>query len=114
MLLTAWSAYEALHEVRGPAGSSPGSSPTPPAEGFESQAWAQWAPGLVSVLQQAWLDHVRVLPEVRKVQAEERIVSPTWQEHVAADHVPSRKDCEVCLQAASRGRAHHKSPHPQF
>ena len=35
-----------------------------------------------------------------------KALSPDWRAHISEDHVPYRKDCEVCLQAASRGRQH--------
>ena len=37
-----------------------------------------------------------------------------WRAHVEADHVPYRKDCKVCLQAASRDRPHLKQDAPSM
>ena len=41
-------------------------------------------------------------------------MSPAWRAHVAADHHPYRKDCDVCLQAASRDRPHFRQSDLSF
>ena len=41
-------------------------------------------------------------------------LSPAWQAHVAADHHPHRKDCAICLQAASRDRPHYRQSDSSF
>ena len=117
-LCTSWSLYESLHGVRGP-GSSFKPSRLALSPGYESQRWAVWAPDLVQAVKRGWSEHVasseshRLDQELLRRQ-QLRALSPQWQAHVEADHVPYRRDCEVCLQAASRGRAHLKQDHAAF
>ena len=118
LLCTSWQVHEAL-EGRGGQGSGEAASDRVAHTGYQSQAWAKWAPGFVDVLKEGWNHHVRTTEASRNVaessrRAMLRTLSPQWQAHVEADHVPYRKDCEVCLQAASRGRAHYKQESSAF
>ena len=121
MMTTSWYVYENLHGLSGPGSGKALCQESSPHKGFASSQWAEWAPGLVHVLQEGWREHVRTraCPSVRLSAAAARqdmlrALSPEWQAHLAADHVPYRKDCEVCLQAASRGRLHYKHDHASF
>ena len=121
VMTTSWFVYESLHEVRGSGQGDSQLSAHPPSRKskYESAEWACWAPGLVSVLKEGWRQHVHQPESVRIADARGReqalrALSPEWPAHVSADHVPKRRDCEVCLQAASRGRLHYKHPHSAF
>ena len=35
-----------------------------------------------------------------------------WNQHVEAGHVPFRRDCRICQEAAAKGRPHRKVQHP--
>ena len=107
-----WLVYESLHQVRGQGQEPRVLAPARPSQllpgsTFESSAWACWSSGLVSVLKQGWRRHVQQPACVRVCQDRRRqealcSMSPEWAAHVSADHdVPYRRDCEVCLQAAS-------------
>ena len=37
----------------------------------------------------------------------------SWRRHFAAGHVPYRRDCGVCVEAAGRGRCRKRIQHPE-
>ena len=37
----------------------------------------------------------------------------SWEEHVQRGHTPFRRDCQICQEAAARGRMHKKTSHPR-
>ena len=119
VLTTAWSVYEDLHAIRGPGSGKEGDASAAGVSGFRSQVWARWAPGLVAALQKGWNVHVSNSPQHRRIVEASRFevlkaLSPEWQPHIQADHIPYRRDCEVCLQAASRDRSHFKQDSSAF
>ena len=86
---------------------------------YPSTMWAQWAPGLVKILKEGWVHHCRHSVAERLQHQNDRqtmlqALSPAWQAHVAADHHPHRKDCAICLQAASRDRPHYRQSDTSF
>ena len=108
--VSAWHLYEALHNVRGPQS---GKTPGPPVPGrFQSAAWAEWAPDLVTAINKAWEDHIRQSLETSQQYVSDRqealfrMTEGRWTEHIQADHIPYRSDCAVCIGAASRDRPH--------
>ena len=42
-----------------------------------------------------------------------RIMKLSWDEHVQRGHTPFRRDCQVCQEAAARGRRHVAVEHPR-
>ena len=128
-LTTSWVAYEGLAAQRcASTRQSPPLNPTdlreddplsPRPGRYQSAAWARWAPGFVKVLKEAWIHHCRahvaaLLQFQEDQQMKLRALSPAWQAHIAADHHPYRKDCAVCLQAASRDRPHYRQTDSSF
>ena len=75
-----------------------------------SQTWAAWAPGLKAAL---------VVSLRRRLQGQQSIRALTvaqknaWKMHFENDHMPARRDCRTCLEAAGRSKPHHRVRHPQ-
>ena len=49
-------------------------------------------------------------PRISKLTATDRLM---WANHLKNGHVPYRRDCATCLQAAGTGRAHRRVDRPQ-
>ncbi|CAE7217810.1 GIP [Symbiodinium microadriaticum] len=49
-------------------------------------------------------------PKISKLTATDRLM---WANHLKNGHVPYRRDCATCLQAAGTGRAHKRVDRPQ-
>ena len=49
-------------------------------------------------------------PRISKISASDRLL---WANHLKNGHVPYRRDCATCLQAAGLGRAHRRVTIPQ-
>ena len=129
VLTTSWAVYETLAAHRCTSTWQPQASgdtaqgkdipPSQPPGRYPSATWARWAPGLVRILKDGWVRHCRTSVEAllqyqEDQQAKLQALSPAWQAHVAADHHPYRKDCEICLQAASRDRPHFRQSDSSF
>ena len=75
-----------------------------------SQTWAAWAPGLKAAL---------VVSLRRRLQGQQFVRALTvaqknaWKMHFENDHMPARRDCRTCLEAAGRSKPHHRVRHPQ-
>ena len=129
LMTTSWAVFEELSAHRCVATGKPfplstadlleeGSHPQVPGR-YPSAAWARWAPGLVKILKEGWIHHCHtsltaILQFQEERQAKLQALSPSWRAHVAADHHPYRKDCEICLQAASRDRPHFRQTESSF
>ena len=88
-----------------------------------SKIYHQWPPALGEVIRDAWnqweqrsLRDVRCdelrrgeRPQLAALSAKEKA---QWERHYANNHVPYRRDCGVCVEAASRGRPHRRQKHP--
>ena len=88
-----------------------------------SKTYYQWPPGLEEVMRDAWkqweqrtLRDVRCdelrrgeHPQMAALSAKEKA---QWEQHYANNHVPYRRDCGICVEAASRGRPHRRQKHP--
>lgn len=70
---------------------------------------AEWAPGLVDLLVKA----AQVNPTVRALSAKEKQEVEAWKRHCAAGHLPFRRDCGTCLEAAGKDRPRKKVPCPE-
>ena len=71
----------------------------------DSKELSRWAPGMMREVA------VKIQKEVFGSQPVLRVLS--WSEHVRQGHVPFRRDCQVCQEAAGRSRAHHRVSHPR-
>ena len=69
----------------------------------ESKGLARWTPVLMSAVAEAVMRAVGM-------PVKPRIWS--WRTHLRREHVPFRKDCLICQQAAARGRPHLKQKLP--
>ena len=67
----------------------------------ESKRLARWTPLLTNAIAEAVLRSQQVQIKVR-----------SWRTHILQNHVPYRKDCLVCQQAAARGRPHYRQALP--
>ncbi|CAE7255754.1 GIP [Symbiodinium sp. CCMP2592] len=63
-----------------------------------------WAPGLVQAIVYA----LQRWPCYRLM----KFTQADWEQHVANNHVPYRRDCAVCVHGAGNGRRHHGVVHP--
>ncbi|CAE6931538.1 GIP [Symbiodinium sp. CCMP2592] len=63
-----------------------------------------WAPGFVQAIVYA-LQRWPCYRIMKFTQAD-------WEQHVANNHVPYRRDCAVCVHGAGNGRRHHGVVHP--
>ena len=71
----------------------------------DSKELARWAPGMMREVA------TKIQKDIFDAQPALRALS--WSEHVRQGHVPFRRDCQVCQEAAGRSRAHHKVSHPR-
>ena len=95
---------EQLSEVRGP-GKMRGLQQTLEERLVESKKWAEWAPGFKRALVIALEAHF----EDAKMA---RLTMDQWKAHLGNDHLPFRKECRTCVQAAGRGKMHKRVVHP--
>eukprot|EP00434_Breviolum_minutum_P043255 symbB.v1.2.038547.t2/scaffold6043.1/size21519/1 len=70
-----------------------------------SKELVRWAPGMVKEVaiqlqKQVWGREVKLKPL-------------SWEEHVQRGHTPFRRDCQICQEAAARGRMLKKTSHPR-
>ncbi|CAE7412998.1 GIP [Symbiodinium sp. CCMP2592] len=63
-----------------------------------------WAPGFVQAIVYA----LQRWPCYRLM----KFTQADWEQHVANNHVPYRRDCAVCVHGAGNGRRHHGVVHP--
>ena len=70
-----------------------------------SRELARWAPGLMK----------EVASQLQRVvfQKKVKFMKLSWDEHVQRGHTPFRRDCQVCQEAAARGRRHVAIEHPR-
>ena len=111
-LLTNIPEIEELEGTRG--GGEQGRWPETTEERIQmSRGLAEWAPGLVQRLQKA----------IRRISSEERWVKAltakdkraveAWKKHCQANHLPYRRDCPVCVEAAGRDRPRRRQECPE-
>ena len=72
---------------------------------YSSRDLARWAPGVMR----------EIATQLQKVvfQRKVRFMKLSWEEHVQRGHTPFRRDCQVCQEAAARGRRHFAIEHPR-
>ena len=114
---------QVLNELRGPPrGIAPEGPPQDRREMTmqercnDSKQWAAWAPGLKVALALALQDrlHRGINPSS---EAALRPLNSTaldsWRQHYLHDHMPARRDCKHCVQAAARSKPHKRISHPE-
>ena len=69
-----------------------------------SKDLSRWSPGVMSMVASSLME------EVFKEKISIRALS--WQEHIAFNHVPYRKDCLVCQESQQKGWPHRKVKFP--
>ena len=70
----------------------------------DSKLLAEWAPGFVKAIARA----LQTWPHYRLV----RMTPADWEQHVANNHIPFRRDCAVCVHGSGTGRRHVGVAHP--
>ena len=70
----------------------------------DSRLLAEWAPGFVQAIARA----LQTWPRYRLV----RMTPADWEQHVANNHIPFRRDCAVCVHGSGTGRRHVGVAHP--
>ena len=70
----------------------------------ESSSLARWNPGMMRELARSMVKEV--------FEVERKVKAMSWQDHVAAGHVPFRRDCRVCQEASAKARPHRSVVHP--
>ena len=75
----------------------------------ESASWAAWAPELKQAVKMG-LQRVNheVMVEMRIKAARLPAKEEQWRRHVENEHVPHRRDCRVCVEAAGRAGGHRR------
>ena len=72
----------------------------------DSQALSRWVPGLMKAVAEA------LGQQVFGQAVDYQLRALSWNQHVEAGHVPFRRDCRICQEAAAKGRPHRKVQHP--
>ena len=72
----------------------------------DSQALSRWVPGLMKAVATALGE------QVFGQEVDYQLRALSWNQHVEAGHVPFRRDCRICQEAAAKGRPHRKVQHP--
>ena len=70
-----------------------------------SKELARWAPGLMKEVA-TQLQRVAFMKKVKFMKL-------SWDEHVQRGHTPFRRDCQICQEAAARGKRHMAIEHPR-
>ena len=65
-----------------------------------SKELARWSPGVMNMISRALLEQV--------FEVEVSIKALSWDEHLANNHVPYRKDCLVCQETQQKGMPHRR------
>eukprot|EP00435_Cladocopium_sp_Y103_P074561 s444_g49.t1 len=68
----------------------------------QTSTWSAWAPALVKAIQTAIMQFQDAAPQVKKFS----IVQ--WQQHVRQNHVPSRRDCRLCIEEMGQDLPHRR------
>ena len=79
-----------------------------------SKGLAGWAPGLVHRLQRAIK---RIAEDEKWIKAltakDKKAAAEEWRKHCQANHLPYRRDCPVCVEAAGRDRPRRSQECPE-
>ena len=77
-----------------------------------SKELAAWAPGLVDAVERE-VAAISGECQVKALSAKQRKELQEYQRHCKEDHLPYRRDCAVCVEAAGRDRAHRRIKNPE-
>lgn len=69
-----------------------------------SKELSRWAPGAMNMVASVALREVLKRPV--------KIKTLSWQEHLAFNHIPFRRDCYICQQAQQKQLPHRKIKNP--
>ena len=77
----------------------------------EVPSWAVWAPGLTSLVREAWSRWVmeqgtQPEAEARRVMLARLTEEQKWQLRQANDHIPYMRGCPTCITSQARQRSH--------
>eukprot|EP00438_Fugacium_kawagutii_P016096 Skav225959 [mRNA] locus=scaffold6030:76316:83572:- [translate_table: standard] len=73
---------------------------------LNSKQLSRWAPGMMRMMASSLVKHVYGdnAPKLRVL---------SWEEHLAFNHTPYRRDCRVCQESLQQVEPHRKVVHPQ-
>ena len=77
-----------------------------------SKRLAAWAPGLVDAIGRE-VDRISAACRVKALTAKQKQELEGYERHCAANHLPYRRDCATCVEAAGRDRARRRIQHPE-
>ena len=69
-----------------------------------SKDLSRWAPGIMDMVSKALKQEILKEKVVMKAMS--------WEDHIAFNHIPFRRDCVVCQQAQQRQAPHRRIKHP--
>ena len=78
-----------------------------------SRGLAVWAPGLVERLGRAVKRLADEKQAVRAMSVKDKKELEDWKKHCQANHLPYRRDCPVCVEAAGRDRPRRRVESPE-
>ena len=77
-----------------------------------SKRLAAWAPGLVDAIGRE-VDRISAACRLKALTAKQKQELEGYERHCAANHLPYRRDCATCVEAAGRDRARRRIQHPE-
>ena len=69
-----------------------------------SKDLARWPPGLMHMIATALQEQV--------LHQDVQLKALSWQEHIAFNHIPYRRDCRVCQESLQQAEIHHRVRNP--
>ena len=69
-----------------------------------SKDLARWPPGLMHMIATALQEQV--------LHQDVQLKALSWQEHIAFNHIPYRRDCRVCQESLQQADTHHRVRNP--
>ena len=70
-----------------------------------SKDLSRWAPEVMNMVASALINQV--------MRCDAKIKVVTWQQHIAFNHIPYRRDCRVCQEAKQQCSPHRKVKYPE-
>ena len=77
-----------------------------------SKRLAAWAPGLVDAIGRE-VDRISAACRLKALTAKQKQELEGYERHCAANHLPYRRDCATCVEAAGGDRARRRIQHPE-
>ena len=66
---------------------------------------ARWPPGVMNMVAQSLIEQV--------MRRKKKMMALSWDEHLAMNHTPARRDCKVCQENMQQCSPHKKVQHPR-